>query len=97
MTRLEKALAALDAAVAEPPKAVAVPRAAVREAVVEVSRADPNWTSANRGRVRVGILEQMYWSAVDRAFNPKPFAEVVSGYNPTSRERMPGYDPEEDR
>jgi hypothetical protein len=90
MTRLERALAALDAAVAEPPRAMMKPqpRAVVREAVVQVSPGDPNWSVQNQGRVKADIYEQMYWQAMDRTFNPPRFAEVVSGYDPYSKERM---------
>jgi hypothetical protein len=92
MTRLERALAALDAAVAEPeakPEAPA-PRVVAKE--VQVNPGDPNYNDANRGKVQVGIYEQLYWSKVDRVFNPPIFAEVVSAYDPFARERMPGYD-----
>jgi hypothetical protein len=54
----------------------------VVEKVVTVSPEDPNYDPKNQGRVRVDIYEQMYWSAVDRAFNRPVFAEVVSGYHP---------------
>jgi hypothetical protein len=97
---LEEAFAALDALVAEPPKVKLGPKAPeprMRETVVEVGVKDPNWSAANGGRVRVGITEHMYWNAVDRAFNPPIFAEVISGYNPFSKERLPGFDPGEDR
>jgi hypothetical protein len=81
-----------------PPKPVVVPEAPAPKAVVrevQVAPGDPNWSAANRGRVHVGIYEQAYWNAVQRAFNPPLFAEVISGYDPFARGRMPGYDPED--
>jgi hypothetical protein len=92
LTRLEKALAALDAAVAEPQTKPEAPAPKVVAKEVRVSPDDPNYSAANRGRVQVDIYEQMYWSAVDRVFNPPIFAEVVSAYDPFAPERMPGFD-----
>ena len=95
MTRLEKALAALDAAVAEPQAKPETPTPKVVAREVRVNPGDPNYSPANRGRVQVGIYEQLYWSAADRAFSRPIFSEVVSSYNPFSRERMPGFDGED--
>jgi hypothetical protein len=75
--------------VPEPP----APKVVARE--IKVAPGDPNYSPANDGRVRVSIYEQMYWSAVDRTFNPPIFAEVVSGYDPFARDRLPGFDPED--
>jgi hypothetical protein len=90
MTRLERALAALDAAVSEPPGPVpnSQQRTVVREAIVKVSPGDPNWSVQIQGWVKANIYEQMYWQAVDRDVNPPRFAEVVWGYDPYSKERM---------
>src|ERR1700722_1728839 len=97
MTRLEKALAALDAAVAEPQAKPETPMPKVVAREVRVNPGDPNYNAANSGRVQVGIYEVAYWNKVDRVFNPPIFAEVVSAYDPFARERMPGFDPGEDR
>jgi hypothetical protein len=75
--------------VPEPP----APRVVARE--IKVVPGDPNYSPANQGRVEVSLYEQMYWSAVDRAFCRPLFAEVVSGYDPFARDRMPGFDPED--
>jgi hypothetical protein len=95
MTRLEKALAALDAAAAEPEATPETPMPKVVAREVRVNPGDPNYNTANKGRVQVGIYEQMYWDRVDRVFSRPIFAEVVSNYNPFSPERMPGFDPED--
>jgi hypothetical protein len=92
MTRLERALAALDAAVAEPVTKPEAPAPKVVAKEVRVSPDDPNYNDANKGRVQVGVYEVAYWSAVDRMFSRPTFGEVVSAYDPFARERMPGYD-----
>ena len=97
MTRLEKALAALDAAVAEPEVVPEAPTPRVVPKEVQVNPGDPNYSPANRGRVQVGIYEALYWNTVDRVFNRPIFAEVVSAYDPFAPERMPGFDPEDRR
>jgi hypothetical protein len=105
MTKLELALAALDRAINEPekPKEVPKPKAVVTKAVVEVGKADPNWTKENRGRVEVAVrrlaepvaparrdvYEEMYWRAVDREMARPAVAEVVHVYDPFSKDRMP--------
>lgn len=44
------------------------------------------------------VYDEMYWAEVDRlmAAGPSPVALVVSNYNPFARERMPGYDPNDE-
>jgi hypothetical protein len=71
------------------------PPARVAEREVRVATWDPNYSPENRGRVRVAIYEELYRQAVDRAFSRPVFAEVVSGYDPFAKQRMPGFDGEE--
>jgi hypothetical protein len=98
---IEKAIAEVLSGIEEdclPKKPVLVPAAPTPKVVpreVTVAPGDPNYSAANRGMVHVDIYEQLYWSAVDRVFNRPIFAEVVSGYDPFARDRMPGYDPED--
>ncbi len=98
--KIEKIIAEVLAGIEEdclPKRPVVVPAAPTPKVVareVRVAPGDPNWSPVNGGRVRANIYEQMYWNAVDRMFSPPRFAEVISGYDPLSRDRMPGYDPE---
>jgi hypothetical protein len=94
--RIAKIFASLREALPKRPEAPPVkPAPRVVEREVRVAPCDPNFSAANGGRVQVDIYEEMYWSAVDRAFNPQRFAEVVSAYDPYAKKLMPGYDPED--
>jgi hypothetical protein len=96
--KIAKVFARLNAALSKRSSAPVKPAPKVMERVVEVASKDKNYRAETGGQVRVTVAcEQAYWDAVDRAFNPPIFAEVVSSYDPFARHRMPGYDPEDDR